>query len=167
MAKMDNPTHEVFFFFWGGPCGPRTPFFCQAFLTMSKVEAILQHNIFFVSKAPSFKSMDGWPAGQPSCIIIGPACIINFWISELEYRKLEHPRPSHCTILLFWVAIFFIKHVLKWCASKRSVASNQLGCMKEPFLGRGGERREEKGRGGNKRLWQNFLWSLELNIAQV
>jgi hypothetical protein len=36
-----NPTHEVFFFllfFFGGPCGPRTPFSCQAFLTMSKVE---------------------------------------------------------------------------------------------------------------------------------
>jgi hypothetical protein len=30
---------------------------------------------------------------------------------------------------------------------KRSMASNQLACMKEPFLERGGERREERREG--------------------
>ncbi len=46
-----------------------------------------------------------------------------------------------------------------------------VGLHESTLFGKGGEReekREEKGREGNKRLWQkNFLGSLELNIAQV
>jgi hypothetical protein len=44
--------------------------------------------------------------------------------------------------------------------------------MKEPFLGRGGERREEKRREGKRRGIKDFdrrtFWGVwELNIAQV